>query len=151
MPKSKISWEDRERVFLRLCQATNCLVGIYDRFLKPFGLTFASYTVLRVLEAELSTSLLMSQIKDQMITSCPDTTRLVDRLIKLGLVTRHTPEENRRTVVVCLTPCGTKLLREIRPKLAGCYQEQLGELSLDELERLMVLGDAILQAHRIYP
>jgi DNA-binding MarR family transcriptional regulator len=55
----------------------------------------------------------ISEIADRMITRDPDVTRLVDRLIRQGLVRRERGEEDRRVVLVEITPAGLAMLARL--------------------------------------
>ena len=68
-----------------------------------------------------------------------DTTRLIDRRAKAGLVSRTRSEEDRRCVVVGITDEGRPVLRRLRPRVDRMHREQLGHLDSRELDRLSEL------------
>ncbi|WP_232793262.1 MarR family winged helix-turn-helix transcriptional regulator [Caulobacter hibisci] len=63
-------------------------------------------------------------------------TRSIDGLIRDGLVERGGAPNDRRKVVVRLTPTGAALLQTIRDELAPLHQEACSELSADEQSAL---------------
>jgi DNA-binding MarR family transcriptional regulator len=81
--------------------------------LRPLGLTPSQAEVLRVLAdaAPLSLSALGELL---LCESGNNPSRLVDRLVAVGLVERRTLETDRRAVVLTLTAEGAKLERDVR-------------------------------------
>lgn len=74
---------------------------------------------------------------------------LVDRLELKGLVRRAVGARDRRTRRLTLTPAGTALVAELRPKLRRVHERLLAPLEpaerdafLDMLERVVGLGSA---------
>ncbi|MGE5194516.1 MAG: MarR family winged helix-turn-helix transcriptional regulator [Deltaproteobacteria bacterium] len=68
-------------------------------------------------------------------------TRLVDRLESAALVRRCRTEEDRRVVLICVTPAGLELLARLDQPVRDLHVQTLGHLSrgeLAELNRLLV-------------
>jgi MarR family 2-MHQ and catechol resistance regulon transcriptional repressor len=61
---------------------------------------------------------------------------VVGNLEKLGLARRQICPEDRRVLIVALTPKGKTLLRDIFPRHAAAIVEFLSVLSLEEQGRL---------------
>lgn len=83
--------------------------------LDSYGITVQQYNVLRILRGAgeaISTSVIRSRMLDRM----SDTSRLVDRLEKKGLVVRNTCPSDKRLVDVQLNDAGKKLLKTIDAK-----------------------------------
>lgn len=81
-------------------------------FFKPYGLTQQQFNILRILRGNkgpLSTLRLRSRMIDRM----SDTTRMVERLIKKGLVVKSINKGDRRVVDISITEKGLKLLEKI--------------------------------------
>lgn len=71
--------------------------------LAPFGLTQASYQVMyQLLQRDCTNKCLAEE------AGCAPSniTRLVDRLVEMGLAERHPADDDRRKVVTTLTPAG---------------------------------------------
>ena len=78
-----------------------------------------------------------------MITRDPDVTRLMDRLEKRGLISRHREERDRRTVLTRITPEGLRVLARLDEPIQAAHRQQLGHLgkgSLRELTEMMRLA-----------
>ena len=74
--------------------------------------------------------------------SPPTMTRVVDALVKAGLVTREPEPGNRRQVRIAATPEGVRLLEEGRARRVQVLAERLGRLAESErraLERAIAL------------
>jgi DNA-binding MarR family transcriptional regulator len=86
------------------------------------GISQSQYNILRILRGARPQAVKISEIADRMITRDPDVTRLLDRLIKQGLVRRERDTEDRRVVLVEITGAGLALLARLDGP-AGEYTE----------------------------
>ncbi len=71
------------------------------------------YDVLVHLE-EAEQGLRMSEVADRILASKSGLTRVIDRMAEAGVVRRERPPEDRRVVMVFITPAGLEALREAR-------------------------------------
>jgi len=135
--------------WLNLQQANRVLDGAFDhRIRAAAGVSMAEYEVLFRLSHAGGKPMQMAQIATQLIASPSGTTRIADRLDRDGLITRHTPEDNRRVVEINLTPKGRRVL----DKADRAFREALGEsfsanLSRREIETLRVLMRKLLEGN----
>ncbi len=81
---------------------------INKRF-EPFDITQQQFNILRILRGA-GQPLSTLQIRQRMLDKMSDTSRIVDRLVKKGLVKKSICREDRRLVDVLLTDKGKKLL-----------------------------------------
>ena len=88
------------------------LLSQFDAALKPHGITFARYEVLRLLSFSSSGSLPLSKIGERLMVHPTSVTSLIDRLVQQGLVHREHDAKDRRRVLASLTPAGTLVLDE---------------------------------------
>jgi DNA-binding MarR family transcriptional regulator len=65
-----------------------------------------------------------------------NTTGIVDRLVKQGLVSRTDNPENRRMLLLKATKKGEQLIARLRERRKGYLLEVLGRLNTEELELL---------------
>ncbi|MEO1435858.1 MAG: MarR family transcriptional regulator [Bacteroidota bacterium] len=84
---------------------------VKDHF-APFGLTMKQYNVLRILNGA-DTPLTTSAIRDRMIERGSDTSRIVERLHKKGLVHRSICPSDKRLVDVTISKKGIALVDEV--------------------------------------
>jgi DNA-binding MarR family transcriptional regulator len=137
-----------EEVYLNVLRTAQWLQHDAERVLKPYGLSEATYNVLRILRGARSEGresgemgLPCLEVASRMVTRVPDITRLVDRLIARGYVTRTRSEEDRRVVRVAITDQGLDVLKELDGPIVDCVVRQLSALTrteLDDLNRLLV-------------
>jgi len=81
-----------------------------DRALSAFGMSQEQYNILRILSGAGEAGLPTLEISSRMISRSPNITRLLDRLIAKKLVRRTRPKDDRRVVIISLTPQGLALL-----------------------------------------
>jgi DNA-binding MarR family transcriptional regulator len=83
--------------------------------IKEEELTLAEYDVLVQLRFAPESRLRMTELSDRVRLSRSGLTRLVDRLVKTGLVKRGHCASDRRGTYAILTPAGTVRLRQASP------------------------------------
>ncbi len=79
------------------------------------GLSLTQYEVLLLLARSDDGSVRMSDLADGALLSLSGLSRLVDRLVAMGLVERTQCPSDRRSSLACLTTAGRKRFREARP------------------------------------
>ena len=104
------------------------------------ALPLAHYEVLLYLDAAPCGKLTMGELAQSVLLSQSGVTRLVDRLVRSGLVVREGCSEDRRVMYARLTDEGREALIEARPTLIeGVRQRFLARFDDAELD---VLADA---------
>jgi DNA-binding MarR family transcriptional regulator len=130
-----------EEVFLNVLRTHGVLSNATERFFKAFGLSIATYNVLRILAGAGDEGRTCSEIGQHMVTRVPDVTRLVDRLERSGLVKRTRGREDKRVVRVAITTRAGELLTRVATPLRDLHEQNLGHLTpqeVAELNRLLV-------------
>ena len=74
----------------------------------------------------------MSAIAQKMGHTTAAASGLVDRLENLAYVMRSVARDDRRKVMVCITPKGSALVRRIREEMVGNLMKILNHLTPDE-------------------
>ena len=128
-----------QELFLNLWRTYDRLRMLEDELFREFGLTPQQYNVLRLLRAIAPEAMPTLVIADRLVSRAPDVSRMLDKLERGGLVTRSRPPENRRQVLVVISPRGEELLQKIAEPLRACHQRQLGHLTGEERSRLVEL------------
>lgn len=117
---------------------------ITEKMYKVFGewdITSQQFNILRILRGA-GQPLSTLQIRQRMLDKMSDTSRIVDRLVKKGLVKKSVCKMDRRLVDIVITDKGKKLLE----KLDEHNEEMDGvmhNLSEEEAKALNVLLDKI--------
>lgn len=123
-------------VFLNVLRTADLLVRRESELLKPAGLTFSQYNVLRILRGSGAEGATCGQVIDRMLQRDPDVTRLIDRLERRGLIERHRDARDRRVVRACLTYAGLDVLASLDDPVNELHHRHLGHLSDRQLGEL---------------
>lgn len=84
-----------------------------ERALSPFGISAEQFNVLRILRGAGDTGLPTLEIADRMVSRSPNITRLLDKLLVKKLARRVRSRQDRRVVVISITPPGVELLARL--------------------------------------
>ncbi len=127
-----------EAIFLDLFRTADMLSRGLVQILKTEDLSATQYNVLRILRGAPE-GLACGVVASRMITRDPDVTRLLDRLEKRGLISRHRETRDRRTVMAHITPDGLKVLARLDEPVLAAHRKQLGHLGRKRLRELTEL------------
>ena len=100
------------------------------------GITTDQYGVLRILRDAPPSGFARGQIAAQCIHRSPDTTRMLDRLVRQGLARRTVDRADRRCSVATITRAGRALLRRVDPEIAAAARRLTQPLSGSQLQQL---------------
>lgn len=132
-----------EKAVVNLLYTHNWYRDKYQAAFSAFGLKNQHYNVLRILNGSKPNPISPGEIKAVMLDKAPDLTRLLDKLVKLGLVDRHLCPENRRKMDVFITEKGIGVLKEITNKQQMIQRELEVGISPKEAEQLSNLLDKL--------
>ncbi|MCR9173249.1 MAG: MarR family transcriptional regulator [bacterium] len=131
------------KAIVNLRYTANYVGAIQNSFMSNFGLTLPQFNILRILRGA-GTEITVNTVKDRMIEKSPNTTRLMDKLIDKGLISRTRCSDDRRVVFVKITQEGLDLLSKIDVK----FEDEGGkfvpkQLSDEDAEKLSDLLDIL--------
>jgi len=99
------------------------------------------FEVLATLQRAPEQRLKMGELAEALVITRGGLTKLVDRLIKAGLLERAFCETDRRVSYATLLPAGVELLEEMRPivraELASAFSAKLSVEQADELREML--------------
>ena len=131
-------------------EALMMLIAVTEQIQRPFqqlfadqDLTHQQYNVLRILRGAGKDGLQTLEIASRMVERTPGITRLIDRLVKKGLVDRLRSPEDRRQVWCSISAEGRKLLRRVDGPIASLDEHALDPLSGTEVRQLIRLLDKV--------
>lgn len=104
-------------------------------FLKKHDITQQQFNVLRILRGQAPEPISTKEIRERMIVTNADTSRLVDRLCAKGLITKQPCPHDGRLVQVFIADKGKELLGMIDKELY-LLDEELSNLSEKEMQVL---------------
>ena len=133
------------QVFITLQKLADTLAQEAEQLLKAHGLTGAQYNVLRILRGAEPEGLACSNISDRMISHDPDMTRLLDRMEKRALITRHRQKDDRRVVKTRITPPGLDLLKGLDEPVREVHKRQFQHIPAARLKTFAELLDQVLR------
>lgn len=115
-----------------------------DAVLRPLGLTFARYEVLRLLAfvAETGGEMAMARLGSLLQVHPTSVTSAVERLVRQGYVVRVRSETDRRVVLTSLTEAGKAVVEEATAGLNREVFERPG-LSPEQVAQLTALLAAL--------
>jgi DNA-binding MarR family transcriptional regulator len=111
--------------------------------LRPYGVTPTQYNVLRILRGAGADGLPRCEVQGRLVAPVADTTRLLDRLEKMGLVSRARNTEDRRVVTSKITPRGLALLEKVAAPMKKLEEDEVGQMSDARLRTLIGILDEV--------
>jgi DNA-binding MarR family transcriptional regulator len=132
-----------EEAILNLFIASNYLRSKVDTLCGHFDITIAQFNVLRILKGAYPNGYPRGEIINRMVEPSPDVTRLIDRLIKEGLVERFNSKEDRRLSLARVTKKGINLLKKINPEVDKFISDYSSALTKKEKETLSFLCEQL--------
>lgn len=115
----------------------------HAELLRPFGLTPTQYNVLRILRGAGADGLPRCDVQARLVAPVADTTRLLDRLERMGLVARVRSTEDRRVVTSRITPRGLTMLDKVAAPLRELEEKEVGRISETRLRALISVLDEV--------
>jgi DNA-binding MarR family transcriptional regulator len=109
--------------------------------LRPFGLTWQQFNVLRILRGRHPEPATVKLLTERMIDKTSNASRLVDKLLAKKLVERSTSQADRRRVDINITEAGLELLQQASHELEDGASFTGGSLTAEEAEQLNFLLD----------
>lgn len=120
----------------------------FDQAIAPIwerhGITGDQYNVLRILRGVYPAGHPRNEVARRMIHRAPDVTRMLDRLVRQGLVARVRNPEDRRESIATITRAGLALLDRIDPDVHVTQTAVTASLSERDLKQLVRLCDALV-------
>ena len=121
---------DAERLSHFVLEMQRCFLLRLCKELAPGNVSFVQFFLLAFLDQK--EVLTMSAIAKKMGHTTAAASGLVARLENLGYVVRSVAPDDRRKVMVCITPKGSALVRRIREEMVGNLMKVLEHLTPDE-------------------
>ncbi|MFN2579024.1 MAG: MarR family winged helix-turn-helix transcriptional regulator [Pyrinomonadaceae bacterium] len=111
------------------------MIDNHQKQIESLDLTLLQGQLLRILRrGPQATGNLAAELQ----VSASAITQLTDRLIRKGLIERHAAETDRRSVIICLSVKGLRVVDEFRKRRGIVFNEAIAELN--ETEQAHVIG-----------
>src|SRR2546428_1259375 len=121
---------DAERLSHIVMEMQRCFVLYLCKELAPGNVSFPQFFLLAYLDRKEVLS--MSEIAKKMGHTTAAASGLVARLENLRYVMRSAARDDRRKVMVCITPKGSALVRRIREEMLGNIMKIMEQLTPEE-------------------
>lgn len=132
---------EHEKAIVNLIYTHNWMTEKLKPFFERGDVTSQQFNILRILRGAAK-PLSTLQIRQRMLDKMSDTSRIVDRLVKKGLVKKVPCETDKRLVDVSITDKGKKMLLKL-DEYESDIDKVFGLLSVKEAELLNTLLDKI--------
>lgn len=104
---------DYHKAVINIVFTYNWLRTFIDGELKPHDITSQQFNILRILRGQYPKPASVKLLRERMLDKMSDASRLVDKLLAKGLVSRSTNPDDRRAVNVIITDKGLDLLKKL--------------------------------------
>lgn len=109
------------------------------------GLSTAEYDVLLTVTRMPKSTARLRDVTANMLISQPSVSRLVDRMVANGLLTKHPDPEDGRGALVRATAKGSRAFRVVATVHGRTIAEKMSRLTPDEQRSLLTLTEKLRQ------
>jgi DNA-binding MarR family transcriptional regulator len=131
----------RHKALVNILFTSNWVLERLKEFLSNEDITHQQYNILRILKNN-KTPLSTLKIREQMLDKMSDTSRIVERLLKKGLVNKQVSATDKRLVDVTISEKGVQLLHRLENK-TNELDGIISNLTSEEIDTVSNLLDKI--------
>ena len=131
---------------LALLLSNAAIEAMLDDAFAGTSITQPQYNVLRILNGVYPGAHSRGEIARRMVRRAPDLTRMLDRLVRMGLVERQKGEQDHRQSLARITSKGRSLLEEMHPKVVHVNQILSDRLTAAEARALADLLEKVYRS-----
>ena len=128
---------------LGLLLANAAVEAMIDVAFQGTGLTQPQYNVLHILNGTYPGAYPRGEIARRMVRRAPDLTRMLDRLVRMGLVERAKGDHDHRQSLARITTKGRALLDQLHPKVQHVNRLLAARMSADDARQLSELLERV--------
>lgn len=125
-----------QRAYLNIVFTANWLESDMQQKLKSYNITTPQFNVLRILRGQKGKPISAFGIQERMIHRTSNVTRILEKLVEKGLVSRQSNAANRRMIDVTLTEEGLELVNSTDNIILDTYQHMRRVISEREAEHI---------------
>jgi DNA-binding MarR family transcriptional regulator len=134
---------DDEKILMAIVRAAEIFKRNHSSVFRNFGLSFAQYNVLRVLDASDNGRNRMSEIGRIMLVANANITGIAKRLTAEGFAIKRSDPSDERVTILEITPKGKSTLKNIEKQKDNWLEIMLADFSksqrLDLLEKIKLI------------
>lgn len=109
--------DEYHKVIINISYSFSWLNNKMRSTFEQHNLTQQQFNILRILRGQLPNPATINLLKERMIDKMSDASRIVDRLIQKGLVSRCTSNKDRRSVDIRISETGIDILAKLDDEL----------------------------------
>ena len=133
---------EQQKAVINIIYTYHWVTERVKNFLSVEDITHQQFNILRILRGSDPQPLSTISIRERMLDKMSDTSRIVDRMVLKGLVTKRVCSVDKRLVDVSITSEGKKMLDRLDKKM--CLMKSIAEgLNQEELKTLNLLLDKL--------
>lgn len=133
---------NHQKGIINIIYTYNWLMERIKNILASEDITHQQFNILRILRGAYPSPLSTLQIRERMLDKMSDTSRIVDRLVAKGLVTKSISPVDKRLVDVVISEAGQQLLQKLDNRVEE-MDNILGGLNDEEAQQLSNLLDQV--------
>ena len=126
-----------EKVMIAIVRAAELFKKESGAIFKNYGLTFAQYNVLRILDATPNGKNTITNVSRIMLVTGANMTGVAKRLEKSGFLIRRGDANDERITLLEITPKGRQALKNIREEKDENLEKYMSSFSADEKEEML--------------
>ena len=131
-----------QKLVVNIIYTSNWMNFEQQSLLKPFDLSSQQYNVLRILRGQYPNPITVNGIIERMLDKMSNASRLVDKLLLKGLVSRCDNADDRRACDIRITQKGKDVLTMIDSHQAE-WEDAMKKVTEEEAETLSGLLDKL--------
>lgn len=142
--KQKKFKNNGQAAFLSILTAAAHLKEEFGKVCAKESISIQQYNILRILMGVYPDGYPRCDITDRMIEKAPDTTRLIDRLLKQDLVIREKCEDDKRQSITKISEKGIKLVKKMNTKVDQFEAHFEKEIGTDTCLEFIKINERVL-------
>nr|WP_294895910.1 MarR family transcriptional regulator [uncultured Pedobacter sp.] len=131
--------DNYQKVSVNIIYTYNWLNSVIKAELAKSKITPQQFNILRILRGQHPKPATVNIIKERMLDKMSDASRIVDRLVSKGLVTRTVCESDRRAVDILISDKGLALLAGVKLEeaMAAKFKNNISDEQAAQLSELL--------------
>jgi DNA-binding MarR family transcriptional regulator len=133
---------DYHKVVVNTIYTYGWMSGLLRQRLSKYQITQQQFNILRILRGQHPNPATINLLKERMLDKMSDASRIVERLVQKGLVTRCVNQKDRRAVDIVINEKGLELLKKLDPVITP-IDILKSNLTEEEAKQLNMLLDKL--------
>jgi len=104
-----------QKVVVNIVYTYGWVTSIVKKRLEKHHITMQQFNILRILRGQHPKPATINLLKERMLDKMSDASRIVDRLVQKGLVSRTINKKDRRAVDIIISEKGLEILKKLDP------------------------------------